>query len=677
MHDAQLRPSRTPARARALRTATATIGTGLALLAFAGSAQAASFVVNSTGDASDATLDGTCATAGPPVVCTLRAAIEESENAAGADTITFTLPSPSTIGLASALPTIQDDLTITGPGVSALTVTRTGAAPYRIFTTSGDVEISGMTISGGLDDGTLTGSGSGGGILNNDELALDGVTVTGNTASEAPAGTGNADAVGGGISNVTGGLLSITRSTISANNATASEIGTNDARAAGGGISSIAVAGISVSDSTISGNTASATEPTDPVAVGGGVSMSVGLGAFTNVTISGNRAITSGTSPTSQGGGIMSSLSALRITSSTVAFNEAITGANIMIRFAALGLRNTIVSNPVTGSNCATSTATIVSSGFNLASDASCNLTGTGDQPTTDPLLAPLANNGGPTLTHAPAIAGPAVDEGNSTSSGVHPTVATDQRGAARPADLPKANDPAGNGADIGAYEYGAYVGTVLAAAPKGYWRFGEGSGTVQKDSSGNGNNGTYLGGVTLGQPGALVGDPDTASLYDGVNDTSRVPDANSLDVVPGGFSIEGWIKRTGDAKSQELMNKGGRGFQLSVMNAANGNKVFFRKANITTIAQSTNGIPADGAYHHIVATVNGPGSTAKIYVDGVDVTQVLPAGNVQVIEDTTFPLTFGIAGGMAANFDEFAVYDQVLTPAEALAHYTAGVGGV
>ena len=36
-----------------------------------------------------------------------------------------------------------------------------------------------------------------------------------------------------------------------------------------------------------------------------------------------------------------------------------------------------------------------------------------------------------------------------------------------------------------------------------GYWNFDEGSGTVAKDSSGNGNNGVYSGNVTLGQPGA------------------------------------------------------------------------------------------------------------------------------------------------------------------------------
>jgi hypothetical protein len=61
-----------PARSRALRTVATGIGTGLAVLAFAGYAQAASFVVNSTGDASDAALDGTCATGAATPVCTLR-----------------------------------------------------------------------------------------------------------------------------------------------------------------------------------------------------------------------------------------------------------------------------------------------------------------------------------------------------------------------------------------------------------------------------------------------------------------------------------------------------------------------------------------------------------------------------------------------------------------------------
>src|SRR4051812_1334419 len=55
------------------------------------------------------------------------------------------------------------------------------------------------------------------------------------------------------------------------------------------------------------------------------------------------------------------------------------------------------------------------------------------------------------------------------------------------------------------------YSSAVLALSPIAYYRLGESSGTTAADSSGNGLNGTYNGGVTLGQPGGIFGDPDTA----------------------------------------------------------------------------------------------------------------------------------------------------------------------
>lgn len=55
-----------------------------------------------------------------------------------------------------------------------------------------------------------------------------------------------------------------------------------------------------------------------------------------------------------------------------------------------------------------------------------CGLTAPGDQPDTDPMLRPLADNGGPTLTAAPLPASPLIDSAG-TCSGF------DQRGIARP----------------------------------------------------------------------------------------------------------------------------------------------------------------------------------------------------------------------------------------------------
>jgi subtilisin-like proprotein convertase family protein len=211
---------------------------------------------------------------------------------------------------------------------------------------------------------------------------------------------------------------------------------------------------------------------------------------------------------------------------------------------------------------------------------------------------------------------------------------------------------------------------TFLPTPAAGQWRMGDAApSTVMTDSSGNANNGTYLNGVTLGQPGVIAG--NTAALFDGVNDTARVPDSATLDVGDS-FSVEGWVKRSSTTKATELFNKGANGLQLTVMNAGSGNQVWLRKAGVTTIAHSTVGVPADGAFHHIVATKNGPGS-ALIYIDGVEAGTVQVGGGVQAIQNTTFPLTFAGAGSTPTVFDEFALYDGVLTPAEVAAHHTAG----
>ena len=213
------------------------------------------------------------------------------------------------------------------------------------------------------------------------------------------------------------------------------------------------------------------------------------------------------------------------------------------------------------------------------------------------------------------------------------------------------------------------YPAAVAADTPAGYWRFGEASGLTALDSSPNANNGTYLNGPLLGVPGALATGGNTAVRLDGVNDTVRVPDANTLDVGDT-FSVEGWIKRSSTAQTHTMMIKG---FQVVVMNAASLNQVFVRKPNISTIARSNVGVPA-GSYQHIVVTKNGTGtSSVNIYINGVLV-PVVYVSAAQVIQDTNSFLIMGDGASTSADFDEFAVYDGVLSPARVAAHYAAGL---
>ena len=118
----------------------------LSLLAlFSGTAEAATFVVNSTIDAADAIPgDGSCVTSGGP--CSLRAAIEEANAPVGDDTIS--LPAGTyTLTLGAEL-TISSILTLTGADTTIIeAATTSGTASTRVINvTGGTVSISGVTI---------------------------------------------------------------------------------------------------------------------------------------------------------------------------------------------------------------------------------------------------------------------------------------------------------------------------------------------------------------------------------------------------------------------------------------------------------------------------------------------------------------------------------------------------
>jgi large repetitive protein len=118
----------------------------------------------------------------------------------------------------------------------------------------------------------------------------------------------------------------------------------------------------------------------------------------------------------------------------------------------------TITNTIVYGNTLGDCVRSVVSGGGNIAGDATCGLTGTGDRSNTNPLLGALAANGGPTRTHLPQTGSPAIDAGLAG-----PCPATDQRGQARPQD--------GNGdgtaiCDVGAVEVAALPVVTTTTAP-------------------------------------------------------------------------------------------------------------------------------------------------------------------------------------------------------------------
>jgi hypothetical protein len=122
--------------------------------------------------------------------------------------------------------------------------------------------------------------------------------------------------------------------------------------------------------------------------------------------------------------------------------NSTITGHTTgLSNSGSLSLLNTIVAN----NSVVDCFGTITSNGYNIDSDDSCGLSGTGDIPNANPLLGPLQDNGGPTLTYALLSGSPAIDAGNDVGA---PTA--DQRGWDRPQD---GDNDSIDVTDIGAYE--------------------------------------------------------------------------------------------------------------------------------------------------------------------------------------------------------------------------------
>jgi CSLREA domain-containing protein len=316
-------------------------------------------------------------------------------------------------------------LTVNGSTISGNSASKEGGGIYNAHEST--LTVTNSTVSGNTADYV------GGGIFSGGTLTVESSTISGNSATTGEGGgianygtpegiitnstiSGNTAPQGGGIGNAIGSTLELTNSTVRDN--------------FGGGINNGGT--LTVNGSTISGNSADEW--------GGGIYNSVGgTLTVTNSTISGNTV-------NLYGGGIVN-FDTLTVESSTITDNSAgQEGGGIWNSCAGGGtatLRNTIVADQADGEDCFLFSGSITSDGYNLDSDGTCELTETTDQPNTDPRLRSLADNGGPTRTHALRDNSPAID----TSDPYCPT--TDQRGYPR-------NDGA---CDTGAFEHGASAG--------------------------------------------------------------------------------------------------------------------------------------------------------------------------------------------------------------------------
>jgi RHS repeat-associated protein len=240
------------------------------------------------------------------------------------------------------------------------------------------------------------------------------------------------------------------------------------------------------------------------------------------------------------------------------------------------------------------------------------------------------------------------------------------------PADVQQHYDAAG---------VDAYVPTIQADGPSGYWRFGETTGTTVADSSGAARSGTLGGDVKLGQ-GTLLGraSGDTAALFGapGGNENDGVVTVNGLGGLLGtNMTAEAWIDYEGPAGTDEWMNVMSRGWgspggwKISVYSCWDGcgekGAGFFVNQG-GTVRRAVTAVQPGRV--HVAATYDG--TKLRYYMNG----SLIATEDVTALALTTSaPLLIGgsIDTGNHIAIDEAAVYDKVLSDERVRQHYISG----
>ena len=589
-------------RSRPGRSGTATLAAGAATLGatalFVPAADAATFTVTSTADNGS---DGT-----------LRKEIQDANVSPGDDVITFASGLSGTITLSSTdngtgsdIEVSYGGLQIQGPGADQLAVD--GGGNDRIFTFYNFSEqdtpasISGLTLTGGdpsidgifggalytgagpgyapeltIADSVLTDNhadGGGGAVSTHyGSLTVVDSTFTDNTADRYGGAlyTGETDGdqgtevviQGSTISGNQAGLGSGGFATYAARGSVlieSSTISDNEAATNGGGLgfATYQVGGVTIENSTVSGNQAGGS--------GGGIN----LGYVSDPVVIENSTI-SGNSADAYGGGVRSTYNRYdrmrSVRNSTITDNSADVGGGVFTyRYDSpdysgdddFNLSSTIVAgNSATtegddlGENDGATDSFIV--GFSLVGDTSdatidelpagSNLFGV------DPLLGPLADNGGPTQTVLPAASSPAVDAG--TANGL----LTDQRGLSRTSDQPAVpNHDGTDGTDIGAVE--------LQAGPAGPPGTAQCQGAIVPSKIGT-EAGETITGTEASDALFGAGGDDTLSALDANDCVSGDAGNDIADGGPGRDLVDGGAgndKLKGSAGKDKLTGGGGK----------------------------------------------------------------------------------------------------------------------
>jgi PKD repeat protein len=225
----------------------------------------------------------------------------------------------------------------------------------------------------------------------------------------------------------------------------------------------------------------------------------------------------------------------------------------------------------------------------------------------------------------------------------------------------------------VGTGSPSAYAASVRGDGAEHLWRLGEPSGSSVLDYAGF-DDATLAGGYTRGQSGAVIGESDGSTSFNGSDGVA----VNSAPVEgPNVFSVEAWF-RTTSTSGGKIVGFGNNNtgtstnYDRHIYMSPNG-RVSFGVYNNGSYTVTTPGALNDGQWHHVVGTM-GPGGLT-FYADG---RQVGTNGGTSVAQPYSGYWRIGGDSSwdgnpyFAGDIDEVAVYPSTLSRTDVQDHYRA-----
>jgi hypothetical protein len=232
------------------------------------------------------------------------------------------------------------------------------------------------------------------------------------------------------------------------------------------------------------------------------------------------------------------------------------------------------------------------------------------------------------------------------------------------------------------------YPAQVVADGAAQYWRLGEPAGSTNAlNQIPTGVVGSYQGSYTLGSAGAMLADPGTSVNLSPAG--GGVP-GGWVQLPTGGtspttFTLEGWVRAStwANGYSEDVIvawadnADNGAFFYVNPNSPIAGTlelDILDDAGNYSEIRTTTT-VPADSAWHHVVAVRDGTAHTTALYIDGVAQPTTGPSS---ATAPAGVPITFlgigafvTVAPSWPGDLQDVAIYPTALTAAQVADHYS------